>query len=306
MMKIAVIGAGAVGGYVGALLKKDGNDVTFIARGKHLEKMSEKGLTVKHHGGTFTIHEHFTDNFTDIREVDLLIFTVKSSETKEVCERIKPYIKKSAYILTLQNGVINEEILSDNFGSDYILPGSAYISAKVEELGIVTQSGNPTFFIGDLTESQKDIIDGVIDMFQRAGIRTKYSSEIMTKKWEKSLWNVTFNPLSAVTKATVGQILDDSKLRSTSESILREVVKVAKNNNVEITKEAIEKVFRSAETVRNHKTSMLQDRERGKKMEVEALCGYFVKLGESSSVDVSVLSTIYSILSFIDQTEQNR
>lgn len=305
-MKIAVIGAGAVGGYVGALLKQDGNDVTFIARGKHLEKMSEEGLTVQHHSGTFTIYEHFTDNFTHIREADLLIFTVKSTETKEVCERIKPYIKKNAYILTLQNGVMNEEILGENFGSDYLLPGSAYISAKVEEPGIVTQSGNHIFFIGDLMEHQKDFIDGVIDIFQKAGIRTKYSSEIMKKKWGKSLWNVTFNPLSAVTRATVGQILDDSKLRSTSKSILREFVEVAKNNNVEITKEAIERVFKDAETVRSHKTSMLQDRERGKKMEVEALCGYFVKLGERSGIDVPILSAIYSILSFIDKMEEDR
>ena len=305
-MKITVIGAGAVGGYVGALLKQDGNDVTFIARGKHLDKMREKGLTVKHHGGIFTIHEYFTDEFTHIREADLLIFTVKSTETKEICERIKPYIKKSAFILTLQNGVINEEILSESFGRDFVLPGSAYISANVEEFGSITQSGNnPRFFIGNLTESQKDFIDCVIDTFQKSGISIKYSGEIMKKKWEKSLWNVTFNPLSALARATVGEILDESKLRSTSEAILRETVEVAKNNNIEITKEAIEKVFRNAENVRSHKTSMLQDRERGKKMEVEALCGYFVKLGERSSTDVPVLSAIYSVLSFIDQREQN-
>ncbi len=304
-MKITVIGAGAVGGYIGALLKQDGNDVTFIARGKHLEKMREKGLTLKHQDGVFTVYERFTDEFTSIIESDLLIFTVKSTETKKVCEQIKPYIKKKAYILTFQNGVINEDILSGNFGKDFVIPGSAYISANVEEYGSITQSGNPRFFIGNLTETQKDFINNVIEIFQKAGINSKFTSEIMKKKWEKTLWNVTFNPLSAVTRATVGQILDDSKLRSTSEAIHREIVKIAKDNNVEISKEAIEIVFKNAENARNHKTSMLQDLERGKKMEVEALCGYFVKLAERNNTDVPVLSAIYSILSFIDQKEQN-
>lgn len=127
----------------------------------------------------------------------------------------------------------------------------------------------------------------------------------MKKKWEKSIWNVTFNPLSAITKAPVGQILDDPKLMSTSNLILKEIVKVASKNNVAITNEVIERVYKEAEAARNHKTSMLQDTEKGKKMEVEALCGYFLKIAERSSIDVPVLKTIYSMLSFIDQTQQN-
>ncbi|WP_227935313.1 ketopantoate reductase family protein [Alkalihalobacillus deserti] len=302
-MKIAVIGAGAVGGYIGALLKQAGSEVTFIARGKHLKKMNEEGLLVKHHYGTFKVYEHFTDNFSCIKEADLLIFTVKSTETEEVCEQIKPYIKKNCYILCLQNGVVNEEILCENFGDDSILSGSAYVTVKVQESGIISQSGKHIFFIGGLKETQKEFIDRVIDLFQKAGIRSKYSNNIIEKKWEKSLWNVTFNPLSAVTNATVGQILDNERLSCTSKSILRELVQVAKSVNIEITQETIDNVFRDAEIARTHKTSMLQDRERGKKMEVEALCGYFVKLGNRSGVDVPVLSTIYAVLSFIDEVE---
>jgi len=302
-MKIAVIGAGAVGGYLGVLLKEAGHDVSFIARGAHLEKMKQDGLTLNHENGNVTVHNTFTDEFEAIRDADLLLFTVKSTETREVCEKIKQYKKKDAYVLTVQNGVINEEILAEYFGTDVVLAGSAYITAKVEEPGVIKQAGGHIFFIGGLVAESNKSSESIATMLQEAGVKCYHLDNIMEKKWEKSLWNVTFNPLSAVVGTKVEEILDDEKLNRTAKAILAETVQIAKYAGYDLPQKTIDNVFVDAERGRHHKTSMLQDRERGKKMEVDALCGYFVQLAKKGNVDIPVLETIYSILSFYDQAE---
>ncbi|GAE27183.1 2-dehydropantoate 2-reductase [Halalkalibacter wakoensis JCM 9140] len=236
----------------------------------------------------------------------MLIITVKSTETVEVCQQIKRYLTKNTYLLSLQNGVINEEILSEMFGREWILSGVAYVTARVEEPGKVEQSGKHMFIIGNLTSVQKEMTDQVIRLFQEAGIQSKYSSEITKKKWEKSLWNVTFNPLSVVSSASVGEILDDQKLRRTAELVLKEIVEVAKHHKIEITKEMESRVFKNAESAKHHTTSMLQDYKNKKPMEIEALCGYFVKSGEKIGLNVPVLKTIYSILLFIDHSNRSQ
>ncbi|MBU8906081.1 ketopantoate reductase family protein [Desertibacillus haloalkaliphilus] len=300
-MNIAVIGAGAVGGFVGMMLKKAGHDVTFLARGRHLDAMREQGLTLHHQHGTFTEHDTFTNQYEEISKADLLLFTVKSTETRQAIELIKPYKKANAFVLTLQNGVNNEEILADAFGETHVLSGAAHLSAKIEDPGVIRQEGEHIFYIGGLHPAQESYAEEVVRALQEAEVRCKLSSDIMRRKWEKSLWNVTFNPLSAITGAKVGEILDDPKLLQTSKQVFAEMLHISKLANIDISENAAERVFADAALVRNHKTSMLQDREQRKRMETESLCGYFVKLGRSKGLDVSVLGTIYSVLTFIDQ-----
>jgi 2-dehydropantoate 2-reductase len=300
-MKVVVVGAGAVGGFFGGLLHKAGEEVSFLARGKHLQAMKNNGLSIKSELSTFTVNAQFTDQYDDISTADLVLLTVKSTETKRTIEKIKPYIrKKDSYILTLQNGVDNEEILSEHFGVEKVLTGSAYLSSEIEKPGYVLQQGKHAVIIGKLHESQHDIVKEVNSVFQNANINSLLSDNIMRRKWEKLLWNVTFNPLSAVAETTVGEILADQHLKSIADNVITEAINIAEKTGITFQDDIVKRVFADAHSVKEHKTSMLQDKLKGKPMEIESLCGFFVHKGKELGVDVPVLGTLYSLLSFID------
>lgn len=300
-MNITVVGAGAIGGFLGGMLSLQGHNVSFIARGEHLSQMQKKGLTLIHDRKQEVITGHFTDALDAVSEAELILFTVKSTETERTALDMLPYVNKDCFILTFQNGVSNEEVLTNIFHEDQVFAGAAYISAQVDAPGIVQSKGQHIFYVGGISATNEDKIKDIVTMFSDADIRTKFSERIMERKWEKSLWNVTFNPLSAVSGATVGEILDTAELHKTSRGILEEISQIVNKLNINIRESAMDRVFESAELVRLHKTSMLQDKEKGKPMEVEALCGYFVKKSRKMNLKTPILDTLYSLLLFNEQ-----
>ncbi|WP_059103498.1 ketopantoate reductase family protein [Shouchella shacheensis] len=301
-MNIAVVGAGAVGGFLGGMLAKNDHNLSFIARGPHLAQMQKVGLRLVTTAGESHILAHFSHSFECLREADLILFTVKSNDTYDTAQKVRPLVKENASILTFQNGVNNEEILSNLFGQERVLSGAAHVSAKVAAPGVIKQEGTHLFFIGGGGKTNEKEVKHIVQTFQHSDIHTKHSDRMMERKWEKSLWNVTFNPLSAVTGAAVGDILDDSDLFETAQMVLYEMVQIASQLDIGIRSKAIDRVFEDASLVRHHKTSMLQDREKGKPMEIEALCGYFVKKAKSLGVESPVLHTLYSLLKNIEKS----
>jgi 2-dehydropantoate 2-reductase len=302
-LKIGVIGSGAVGGFYGAMLRKAGYEVIFLARGPHLQAMREHGLLVHADFASFLVDGTFTDQMRNVSQADLLLFTVKSTDTRETAMALSPFLKPNAIVLTLQNGVDNEEVLAEILGNERLLSGAAYISCHLEEPGVIRQQGPSTVIMGALAKSAQDQAAAVQEMFQVAGIDCRLTESILERKWNKLLWNVTFNPLSAAARATVGEILDCEDLRATAERVLKEAVQIGTACGVEISQHVIDHIFPGAEQVRNHKTSMLQDRERGKKMEMESLCGFFVRKAASLGIDAPVLQTLYAVLKTIEAKE---
>jgi 2-dehydropantoate 2-reductase len=302
-MRIGVIGSGAVGGFYGAMLKKAGHEVIFLARGKHLQAMKEEGLLVNTDFDSFRVDGTFTDSMEEVSQADLLLFTVKSTDTRETAVALQPFLKADSKVLTLQNGVDNEEVLAEIFGKERIVSGAAYISSRVEKPGVIRQQGPYAIIMGALENSAQDQAAALREIFHSAGIDCRLTDSILARKWEKLLWNVTFNLITAAARATVGEILDDQYLRATAERALREAVQIGTASGVEIRQHVIDSIFLSAEQVRNHKTSMLQDRELGKKMEIESLCGFFVRKAAVLGIDVPVLQTLYSILLSIEAKE---
>jgi 2-dehydropantoate 2-reductase len=300
-MIIGVVGAGAIGGFFGGKLKNAGQEVIFLARGTHLETMKAEGLRIQSENSSVKVKGTFTNDIKDLSECDLLLFTVKAIETKATAEKLLPILKENAYVLTLQNGVDNEEILAEVLGKERVLSGASYISAAIQSPGVITHSDKHLLVLGALDEANHTVVEEIVPLFKKAGVHCEISERIIARKWGKLLWNVTFNPLSAVTGATVGEILDDHKLREISEKLLQEAIKVSQALGVHIEQKVIDQVLPSAELVPHHKTSMLQDREKGRAMEVESLCGYIVQQAQRRQVDVPVLKTIYAALSFIDQ-----
>ncbi|MBU8906074.1 ketopantoate reductase family protein [Desertibacillus haloalkaliphilus] len=301
-MKIAIIGAGAVGGFYGALLSRAGFDVTFVARGKHLEAMNTSGLHVHSSQDQFTINGKFTSDFKELETADLLFFTVKSTETEETAKKLRPFLKEDAGILTLQNGVDNEETLVNILGANRIVSGLTYISAIIDKPGVI-YSAHPlqTIIFGAPSKASMHHVPTFANALTEANIDYQISESIIVKKWEKLLWNATFNPLSAASLATVGDILDDRPLRKTAEAVLSEVLTIADRLEIHLQRDWVYQIFSASEIARNHKTSMLQDREKGKVMEVESLCGYFIRKGHELGVRTPTIETIYSILSSINK-----
>jgi 2-dehydropantoate 2-reductase len=302
-MKVAVIGAGAVGGFIGGLLHRAGENVTFIARGKHLQVMKTSGLKITSEIDTFTVHAPFHENIEMIEEADLILFTVKSTETRNIIEQIKPYVKRDAVILTLQNGVDNEEVLIEHFGIEKVLAGSAYLTSEIKNAGHILQQGKHSIVLGSLIEGSKGVAEKVKELFVHSDIHTILSNNIISAKWEKLLWNVTFNPLSAVSEATVRNILENHHLKTTAEQVLNEALEISEKVGIVLPDNIIERIFTKASYARDHQTSMLQDKLNGKPMEIESLCGFFVHKGKELQVNVSILQTLYSLLSFMDRKE---
>jgi 2-dehydropantoate 2-reductase len=301
-MKIAVAGTGAVGGYFGAYLHKAGNEVVFLARGNNLKILKDKGLTVQAEIESFHVTAKFTDRAEDLVDIDLLLFCVKSTATAEVAENLRPFLKEECLILTLQNGVDNEEILSDTFGRDRILSAATYIQANVKEAGVVQQIGiAPRLVIGALSEGFTDKVNEITSIFNAAKIETFPSANVLEVKWKKLLWNVTFNPLTAVIEEKVGAVFEHQALKTTAIKMCQEAISIARKLGYNIDENFYETILEQGQFARNHKTSMLQDKLNGKRMELESICGYLVKKGKLLKVDTPVIETIYSLLSFQDQ-----
>jgi 2-dehydropantoate 2-reductase len=302
-MRIGIAGTGAVGGYIGGLLCKAGNEVVFLARGNNLKTLREKGLTIDSEVEKFTISETFTDQYEAFSDVDLLLFCVKSTATNEVAKKLKPILKEECFILTLQNGVDNEEILSAEFGENRILSAATYIQAAVKEPGVVTQIGvSPRLIFGALDNSLKEKVNEISSLFNSASIVTNTSSKILEMKWKKLIWNVTFNPLTALIESQIGAIYDDKGLNQIATNICKEGIAVARKLGFTIEDNYFEQIMAQGHMARNHHTSMLQDRLGGKRMELESICGYIVKKGKQVKVDTPVLETIYHILSYYEKS----
>lgn len=300
-LKIGIAGAGAVGGYFGAYLKQAGHDVVFLTRGKHLEAMKQSGLTIiENHDERMTIHGVFTEDLSSFLDASLILFCVKSPDTRATAEQIKSLGNDDSIILTLQNGVDNEEILIDIFGEERVLSAATYISSHVEKPGVIKQEGVVKLIIGSLHEAGVPTCQQIADVLNEANIDTAMSDSIMESKWKKVLWNATFNPLAALSKATVGEILDDEELRMTAEQVCREVLAVANKNGIPLGEKMLDVTFKKAEFARGHKPSMLQDRLHGKQMEIESLSGYFVKKGRELCVETPATQALYSNLLFIE------
>lgn len=298
-MKIGVVGSGAVGGYFGSYLSKAGHEVTFLARGENLETMKRNGgISVESIEGDFTATGTFTDRYDSLSDSDLILFCVKATATKEVATQLATILKKDTYILTLQNGVDNEEVLRELFGVERILSAATYIQAYMKEPGVVKQIENPTkLVIGAITsEGDLPIVKEVSTIMNSAGIICHVSSNILKVKWKKLLWNVTFNPLSALVEGKVGDILDDDGLRITAERVCREAISVARKMGIPLEDTLASQLIEKSEPARHHETSMLQDKRNGKPMEIESICGYVVRKGKELGVDTPVIETIYSLL----------
>ena len=291
------MGAGAVGGYFGARLATAGNEVHFIARGPHLEAIRQRGLLVRNPDGEFAIKPaRATDDPSTVGEVDLVLFTVKATGTREAAVAMRPLLGPHTAVLCLQNGVENEDVITEVVGVGRVIPGVAYVGAEVTEPGVVTHTALGRIALGERSGEVTERVREIAKVFEDAGIHASISTDITSAKWRKLVWNAAFNPITALTGQTVFEALQDDDVRELGHATMREVIAVAQALGLAVSEDDVPK----GENVRTQKamskTSMLQDVERGRPTEIEALCGAVVRAGHRVGVPTPISAALRALV----------
>lgn len=296
-MKIAVVGPGGVGGYFGALLARAGRDVFFLGRGEHLRAIREKGLTVKSDRGDFHVEINATVDPTHIGPCHLILFCVKSFDTETVAEWIRPLVASDAVIISLQNGVDNEETIGRTVGIEKVMGGVAFIGSRIEAPGVIlhTAAGQMTF--GELSGGPSERGRVLLGLFEEAGIEARLSEDIKKVIWRKMVWNCGFNAITALTRTTAAEVLACPETREIVRKTMGEVLSVAQSKGVDLKPDLPGKTMAHTEKEGEIKTSMLMDMEKGKPMEIDALNGTICRIGKEKGISTPVNDLLYSLIS---------
>ena len=302
-MKICVMGAGSIGAYFGGRLASK-NDVSFIARGDHLRSMKEDGLKVKSKvHDDFEISVNATDDLEDIGSVDLVLFTVKAYDTEEAGKQIKPLIDEDTVILSLQNGIDNEKILAEIYGEDKIIGGVAYILSRIKVPGVIHHESLGRVEIGELDGMITKRLKNIRDTFERSGVGCDISTDIQKVLWRKLAFNCALNAMTALTESSLETIVKIDESTEVFKSTIEEAVKVGKASGVDMEEDQIiGELMKVAAEAGPMKSSMLYDREKGKKLEIDPLNGKIIEMGKELGIETPVNRTLYGCLKIINET----
>ncbi len=296
-MRVAVMGAGAVGGYFGTRLAEAGHEVWFITRGERLKAMRTSGIRVESIAGDLHLAPvRATGDPSGIGPVDLVLFTVKSRDTREAAEAVRPMVRAHTTVLALQNGVDNEAVLEAVLGPGPILPGVAVVGVDMPEPGLVRHTNNGSITLGEPSGEETQRAREVRDVLEAAGIETRVSSDIGSVKWRKLIWNAAFNPLAALTGARVLELIEDDDSRSLAEAAMREAIAVGDALGRKVRDYDMARATQRDPHWARSKTSMLQDLERGRPTEIEALTGAVVRYGGRTGVPTPVCTTLLRLV----------
>ena len=301
-MKILVMGTGAVGGYFGARLTEAGNDVFFVARGAHLKAINENGLRIKSSEGDLYLRVRASGTPSDAGLVELVLLAVKSYDVPKSLDSIEDCVGPDTTILTIQNGVFAEEAVAARFGKERSLGGVAYIGVRVEQPGVIVHSTLGKLAIGELDGTVSPRVKEIEGMFKGAGAQVSISGNIMETKWRKLVWNAAFNAVSVLTKMKTRSMAKSKELRPVLTGIMEEVVAVANAEGYHLENDDIlGKTFDLTSKLEDVKTSMLQDFEKGKRLEIEALNGVVVQKGEEHGVPTPVNEVVCGLVKALEK-----
>jgi len=300
-MRIAVMGAGAVGGYFGARLAAAGHEVAFIARGKHFEAMRRDGLKVKSTQGDLHIQSLFASDPEEIGPVDLILFCVKSYDTQEAAAKLTPLVGPETIVLSLQNGVDNPEKIARLWGRNRTLAGVVYIGARVSAPGMIEHIAAGRIAMGELDGGAGERISSVHRLLSAAGISCAISTEIRKVMWGKLVWNAPFCAISCLTRATVTEILESDLLRKLAVDCMEEVREAARFQGIDLAPSIVAETLSLSQGLGDFKPSMLQDLEAGKPLEHEAFNGVVANSLREAGKEAPINRTLYAMLQFLDE-----
>jgi 2-dehydropantoate 2-reductase len=299
-MRIGVMAAGAVGGYLGARFAQAGHDVIFFARGAALDAIRRNGFRLESPLGDAHIKPaQATDDPASIAPVDIVIFAVKLWDTETAGAQIKPIVGPDTRVITFQNGVDSVERLAPILGADKVVGGTAFVATTITQPGVITQTGKiAQFRCGRLDGKPDAHLDAFVAAAQAAsGIEMILSSDIQRDRWEKFVFLVGNSSATAVTRMPIGAVLGDPDTKAMLRAIMDEVVEVARESGVMLPPHFARGRIEFAETLPyNLKASMAHDIDRGNRLELDWLAGHVAKLGRALNVPTPMCTAIYAAL----------
>lgn len=299
-MKIAVFGAGGVGGYFGGRLAQANEDVSFIARGEHLEAMREDGLRVESVEGDFSLeHPTVTDDPVEVGVVDFVLVATKAWQVPEAAETIRPMVGEETVVIGLQNGVEAADQLARALGRDHVAGGTCAIISFIEAPGHIRHAGAaPRVVFGDLDRKSNPRLERLKKAFDGAvGLTAELSSDIHRSIWKKFLFIAPVSGVGAVTRAPLGVCRSIPETRSLIREAMEEISRLAVAQEVLLSEDAVEASLGFLDSLPEDSTaSMQRDILEGRPSELEAQNGAVVRLSAAAGLDAPVHSAIYAAL----------
>jgi 2-dehydropantoate 2-reductase len=301
-VRIAVMGAGAVGGYFGARLAASSNEVAFIARGLHLAAVRRDGLAVESLQKNLHIRDAlFTDDPNEVGPVDLILFCVKSYDTEPVAQSLEPIMGPETVVLSLQNGVDNADKIARLWGNHAVLAGVVYIASQLLEPGRIKHSAGGKIVFGSQNGQAHLTTAAVEQLLLSAEISCEVNRDIRTVQWRKLLWNAPFCAISCLTRATVKEIVESDSLTKLALACMAEVREAATTQAVDLSPALFDETLHFSRGLGDFKPSMLQDLEAGKPLEVEAFNGIVVNLLQRAGKQAPTNQVFYGALKYLDK-----
>jgi len=300
-MRIAIVGAGALGLYYGALLQRSGEDLHFLLR-RDYQAITRGGLRVESVDGDFHLPQvaGYRDS-NDIGVVDLVLIGLKAFANERMNALVRPLVGPQTVILTLQNGLGNEDCLAEAFPSDQIMGGVAFLCANRGEPGTVRHLGLGSLQVGAFAGLPRQRCEAVAEVLQQAGIACTLVDDLMRARWEKLVWNIPFNGLSALTGADVTALLARTPTRTLAVDIMREVIVAANSQPLREplpSARLIERMVRATEGMDHYRPSMQIDRQEGRPLELEAIYAEPLRRAAESGVDMPCTRMLHRLLAF--------
>jgi 2-dehydropantoate 2-reductase len=324
-VKIVVLGAGAIGAYVGAALHRGGADVTLIARGAHLEAMQRRGVRVLSERGDFEARPAATDDWGVLSEADVVFLGLKAYSLPELAPRLGSLLAPGAAVIAAQNGIpwwyfqsnggpydglVLESVdpggtIADSLPPDAAVGCVVYCSTEIVEPGVVRHLEGTRFSLGEPDRSESERCLEIAKVFRAGGLKAPVERELRNEIWLKLLGNATFNPVSALTGATLGELGSVAEMRALLARAFEEIDEVATHLGITLPV-SLERRLEAGFAVGPHKTSMLQDLEAGKPLEYQCMTGAVLELARLLDVDAPHLETIHACVKLVDERRTAR
>jgi 2-dehydropantoate 2-reductase len=321
-MRFLIVGAGAIGAYIGALMARAGFDVTLFARGPHLRAMQEHGVRVRSVEGDFESRPKVAGSLADVGPVDVVFLGVKAHSLPQLAPQLKPVLGVETTVVSMQNGIpwwyfqgfggeweglrlqhIDPDgVISAAIEARRVVGSIVYFSTGIPEPGVIQHTAGNRISLGEPDGTRSERCRRIAEALIASGLRCPVTARIRQEIWVKLLGNASFNPVSALTRATVAQMVRDPGVAGVIRNIMQEVEAVSHKLGMELPV-SIDQRMAGAEKVGEHKTSMLQDLEAGRPLELEALVGAVVELGERVGLPMTHTRTVYDCTKLLARSQ---
>jgi 2-dehydropantoate 2-reductase len=323
-MKVCVVGAGAIGGMMAAKLANSGHQLTIIARGAHLDAIRNNGLKYIENGEELIITElTATADMSEVSGQDLVLLGVKAHQIAPIADKLQGMLSDEGVIVTLQNGipwwyfqklagdyennivrtVDPDGVLAAAIDPSRIIGCIAYPAATIDAPGVIRHIEGNRYPVGELDGSESERVQAICSAFVEAGFKSFVLPDIRSEIWLKLWGNLSFNPISALTHSTLVDICQFPQTRALAAQMMTEAQQIAEQLGASF-RVTLERRIEGAEAVGKHKTSMLQDLEVGKAMEIDGMLGVVIELGEQTGVATPAMNTVYALVSLLNKTVQ--